>query len=59
LNDYREDIELSNYISEIIVGGFTILGAFLTYKFRPSFKKAIGPLILGSTTLAWVAYIFG
>ena len=48
-----------NHTVELIVGSITVLGIFLIYKFRPSFKKAVGSFILGFTTALWIAYIFG
>ena len=48
-----------DHIAEIIVGSFTILGIYLIFQYRPSFKKAVGSFILGFTTCMWIAYIFG
>jgi len=44
---------------EIFWGTITLIGIFLSIKYRIKFKHMIGPVIIGFTGCLWIAYIFG
>ena len=44
---------------EIFWGFITLIGIFLSIKFKSSFKQFIGPVLVGFTGCLWIAYIFG
>ena len=44
---------------EIFWGTITLIGIFLSIKYRSSFKQFIGPVLVGFTGCLWIAYIFG
>jgi len=44
---------------EIFWGVVTLIGIFLSNKFKSSFKQFMGPMLIGFTGCLWVAYILG
>ena len=44
---------------EIFWGAITLIGIFLSIKYRAPLKQFIGPAIVGFTGCLWVAYTFG